>query len=104
MLYALFQKLFSGLVDCIMVGFHLRGEVFLKPFILADKVADEVDGYLPFDLNGSLATFGIVEPRFGKPPYPESVGIDAHHSRYVKALYVYIPVGKRVYRPLAQYG
>ena len=87
-----------------MIGFHLGGEILLKPFVLSDKVTDKVDGYLPLYLDGGLSSFGIVEPCLGEPPYPETVGIDAHHSRNVETLYVDIPVGKRVYQALAQYG
>lgn len=87
-----------------MIGFHLRWKVFFKPFIFFDNVPDEIDRCLTFYLDGSLAAVGVVEPCFGKPPYPETVGIDAYNPRNVKALYVYIPVGKRVNDSLTQYG
>lgn len=87
-----------------MVCLHLCRIIFLKPFILFHKVADEVDRELAFYLDCRLAAFRIVEPCLGEPPYPESVGIYTHYPRYVETLYVDIPVGKRINQPLAQYG
>ena len=87
-----------------MVCLHLVGEELLKPLVFLDKVADEVDGYLPFNLYCRFTVVGVVEPRLGEPSDAEAVGIDAYHSRYIETLNINIPVGERILIPLTQYG
>ena len=41
------QDLLSCLLYCIMIYFHLLGEVFFKPVILFYVIVDEFDGQLP---------------------------------------------------------
>ena len=90
------EKLFSGLVDCVVVSLHLTRKVLFEPFVLLYEVVDELDGKLALDFDCRLAMFGVVEPCLCKPADSESVGIDADNPWYVKRLDVNIPVGKRV--------
>lgn len=66
----------------------------MRPF---DVVLHEPYRLLPFDFDGCLALFPVVEPCLGPPAHTRPVGIDRDKPRYVEALYVDVQFRQRVY-------
>ena len=87
-----------------MEHFHLSGEIFFEPFVLADAVVDESDGELTVDLHGPLSPLFTVEPCFRPPVDAVLAGIDAAEALDVEALDVDVEAVERVDEALAGYG
>lgn len=80
-----------------MVNLHLPGKELFQPCVLFDVVLHEPYRLLPFDFDGCLALFPVVEPCLGSPAHTRPVGIDRDKPRYVEALYVDVQFRQRVY-------
>jgi len=48
------ENLFPGLLDGIVIDFHLLGEILFEPFVFFNIVIDELDSQLTVNLNGSF--------------------------------------------------
>ena len=82
------EDLFSGLLDGVVIDFHLFREIFLQPFVFLDVVVDELDGQISFYLNGCFAFLAVVESSLSPPSDSRLVGIDAHKAWNVEALHI----------------
>ena len=49
------EDLFSGLLDGVVIDFHLLREILFKPCVFFYVVIDELDGELTFYLDGGFA-------------------------------------------------
>ena len=77
-----------GLLNGIVINFHLLREIFFKPFVFFNVIVDELDSELSVYLDGSFSFLGVVEPCLCPPSDSRTVWIDADNSRNVKALNV----------------
>lgn len=77
-----------GLLNGIVINFHLLREIFFKPFVFFNVIVDELDSELSVYLDGSFSFLGVVEPCLCPPSDSRTVRIDADNSRNVKALNV----------------
>ena len=84
----LIKNLFFGLLDGIVIHFHLLWEILFEPFVLLDIVIDELDGHLTVYLNGCLSSLAVVEPGFRPPSDTRTVWVNADKTGDVKALHV----------------
>ena len=90
------KNMFFGLLDGIMIDFHLFGEILFEPFVLLYIVIDEFDGQLTVNLNGCLSSLTVVEPGFRPPSDTRTVWIYADKTGNVKALHVEIQLCKGI--------
>lgn len=92
----LINYLLTGLGKSGMEYFHLLGKELLQPLVLLDVIMDELDGKLSCDLDGTFTFLASVEPCLRPPHDAVTVRIDADPSLDVKALDVYLEVGKGI--------
>lgn len=88
--------MFFGLLDGIVIHFHLLGEILFEPFVLLDIVIDELDGHLTVYLNGCLSSLAVVEPGFRPPSDTRTVWVNADKTGDVKALHVEVQLCKGI--------
>lgn len=90
----------TGLLDGLIVTVHLLREITAQPVILADTVVDELNGHATGNLHGGLTFLTTVEPRCRPPTLTDIITIHTRDTLKVKALYVNLQVGERVYQPV----
>ena len=87
-----------------MEHFHLFGEIFFQPFVLADIIVNELDGEVAVDFDSTLAFLLAVEPCLGPPYNAVLVGIDTDGALDVETLNVYVEIFERVDDTLTFYS
>jgi hypothetical protein len=87
-----------------MEHFHLFGEIFFQPFVLADNIVNELDGEVAVDFDSTLAFLLAVEPCLGPPYNAVLVGIDTDGALDVETLNVYVEIFERVDDTLTFYS
>lgn len=100
----LVYQLFFCLFDSVVVNLHLLGEIFFQPGIFLHQSEDKLHRHPLLYLYRWFSEFLAVEPCLRPPSYACPVGIDAHHTWYVKTLYVDVEFRQRVNDPTARYG
>lgn len=79
-----------------MEHFHLFGEIFFQPFVLADNIVNELDGEVAVNLYSPLSFLLAVEPCLGPPYNAVLVGIDADGALDIETLDVDVEIFERV--------
>ena len=87
-----------------MEHFHLFGEIFFQPFVLADSIVNELDGEVAVDFDCPLAFLLAIEPCLGPPYNAVLVGIDADGTLDVETLDVDVEILERVNDTLTFYS
>jgi hypothetical protein len=87
-----------------MIDLHLLRKILFEPFVFFDVVIDELDSQLTVYLNGCFSRLTVVEPCLRPPSDTTLVGINTDESRYIKALYVNLKLGKRIDESTTGYG
>lgn len=100
----LLSELLLGLLNGIVVGLHLSGEILLQPFVLLYFISPETEGIGKTDCYGCLSIGPVVEPCFCPPVDSSLVCINADKSRDIETLDVYLQIGKRVYDSVLEAG
>lgn len=88
----------TGNINSLVVGIHLLGIVMSQPVIKAYLPFDEGDSLLAGNLNSSLPFLPTIEPAFRPAAIAGIVEKYRGTTGNVKALYVYLKGGKRIYK------
>ena len=98
------EDLFSGLLDGVVIDFHLLREILFKPCVFFYVVIDELDGELTFYLDGGFACFAVVKPCFCPPSDTKLVWIDTDKPGNIETLYVNFQSRQWIHQTTRRYG
>ncbi|GAE14371.1 hypothetical protein JCM6292_495 [Bacteroides pyogenes JCM 6292] len=68
------EDLFSGLLDGVVIDFHLLREILFKPCVFLNIVIDELDGELTFYLDGASPASLLLNHAFVHHLIPDLSG------------------------------